>query len=138
MLLLRLLFLFVVTARNMNGISRIGSFLFGQEDPELSADEPTRMVCSDSDDDGHSLVSGSERIHVDGDFNISVSPRDVVDPLGSPVSPLKVGSTFGPPQSGRARFKTRRARRVVCSLTIRLRIVSACSGRTTKRYQATR
>ena len=91
MLLLRLLFLFVVTARNMNGFSRIGSFLFGQEDPELSADVPTRMVCSDSDDDGHSLASGSERIHVDGDFNISVSPRDVVDPPGSPVSPLKGG-----------------------------------------------
>ena len=76
----------------MNGFSRIGSFLFGQEDPELSADEPTRMVCSDSDDDGHSLVSSSERIHVDGDFNISVSPRDVVDPPGSPVSPQKGGA----------------------------------------------
>ena len=55
MLLLRLLFLFVVTARNLNGISRIGSFLFGQEDRELSADEPTRMVCSDSDDDSDGI-----------------------------------------------------------------------------------
>ena len=28
---------------------------------------------------------------MDGDFNISVSPRDVVDPPGSPVSPRKEG-----------------------------------------------
>ena len=120
----------------MNGISRIDSFLFGQEDRELPADEPTRMVCSDSDYDEHSLAQGSERIHVNDDFNISVSPRDVVDSPGSPVSPLKGGSKFGPHQSGRASFKTRRDRKVVCSLTIRLRTVFACSGWTKKRHQA--
>ena len=119
----------------MNGISRIGSYLFGQEDRESSADEPTRMVCSDSDDDEHSLAQGSERIHVDGDFNISVSPRDVVESPGSPVLPRKGGSTFVPHRSARANFKIRRDHKVVYSLMIRLHIVFVYNDRTRKPHQ---
>ena len=75
----------------MNGFSRIGSFLFGQGVPELAAEDHTRMVCSDSDDDGPLLAPGSERVHVDGDFNVSVVPRDVLETPDASISPPRGG-----------------------------------------------
>ena len=62
----------------MNGISRIGSFLFGQGVNELAAEESTRMADSDSGGESHVGLPVGERVHVVGDLNVSAVPRDVL------------------------------------------------------------
>lgn len=69
----------------MNGISRIGSFLFGQGVNELTAEESTRMADSDSGSESNVGAPVGERVHVVGDLNVSAVPRDVV---GSPDDTL--------------------------------------------------
>ena len=62
----------------MNGVSRIGSFLFGQGVYELAAEESTRMVDSDSGGESHVGPPVGERVHVVGDLDVSAVPRDVL------------------------------------------------------------
>ena len=62
----------------MNGISRIGSFLFGQGVNELAAEESTRMADSDSGGESHVGPPVGVRVHVVGDLNVSAVPRDVL------------------------------------------------------------
>ena len=62
----------------MNGISRIGSFLFGQGVNELVAEESTRMIDSDSGGESHVNPPVGERVHVVGDVNVTAVPRDVL------------------------------------------------------------